>query len=276
MRVTSTVRTVFAAAAVAMLAACGGEPSGGEQSSGYITGVVTRPDGSEITTPAQYKIFVNGVSGPGERVGFTPIVKPDGSYVQKLPEGIYHMPYGRITVKFENQQYTLNLEPVDPTGDRESADGIVQNFVWKLTGAKPDINADVNNHTHWYGLSLRSDFSTWRNDINAAPPVPPAGSKVIYTLKPLSTLIDGSEAETLTIEREWRANEITPIDALNDLPPANYEITGVLQLPDGSSKPLLLQGKGDYPNFKPSARIIIEPDETMSHYFTAPIGWVTE
>jgi len=216
------------------------------------------------------------VSGVGERVGFSPTVNADGTFRQKLPDGIYHMPYGWLTVPFEGKNYELWLEPTNPTGDRESAGGIVQDFVWKLTGPKPDVNADVNNHTHWYGISFTCRFSTYREDLKKAPTPLPEGTKLIFTLKPLSKLVDGSEAKTLTVERDWRPKDITPNDNLNDLPPANYEITGVAKLPDGSSKPILLMGKGDYPKFNPSAKIILEPDTTMRHFFAPPIGWVTD
>lgn len=264
-------------ALLSMLAACGGEPEAGELSEGYLTGRVTMADGSPITTKdAKFRIVIEGVSGPGERVSFTPIVKPDGSFTQKLPDGIYHLPYGTITVPFEGALYELRLEAVDPTGDRESAPGIVQNFVWKLTGPKPDTNVEVNNATHWYGPTIGARFNTWRDDINAPPSIPVAGTRLVFTLKPLSKLIDGSEAKQLTIEREWRLGDTTPNDSLNDLPPANYEITGVANFPDGSSKPLLLMGKGDYPKFKPTITVILEPDETMDHYFVPPLGWVTD
>jgi|CXWL01.1.fsa_nt_gi hypothetical protein len=280
---------VVALGTAACIGGCGGssDPAGtasaptsagtGEATPGYLTGRVTMGNGTPVTaSDVKYRLTISGVSGPGERVDFTPIVKPDGSFSQKLPDGIYHMPYGTLTVRFENQLYSLPLEAVDPTGDRESPPGIVQNFVWKLTGPKPDRNLDVNNATHWYGITIPVRFSTWRDDIGKAPPDPPAGSKVIYTLKPLSTLVDGSPAQPLTIERAWRAGDITPTDSLNDLPPANYEITGVLQLADGSSKPLLLQGKGDYPAFKPSIRLIIEPYENAGAYFVPPMSWVTD
>jgi hypothetical protein len=244
---------------------------------GYFTGRITMADGKPITTPGvTYRLSINGVSGPGERVGFNPNVNPDGTFSQKLPDGIYHMPYGTLKVPFEGKTYTLKLEAVNPVNDRESQPGIVQNFVWKLTGAKPVDNPDINNHTHWYGVSTDLSWQSYRNDIKGVPPKLPAGTKLIVTLKPLTKLIDGSEGKTLTVERTFDPDALTQNDDLNDLPPANYEVSGVAKLPDGSSKPMLMMGKGDYPNFKPSTKMIIEPDATMEHYFTAPLGWVTD
>lgn len=249
----------------------------GEATPGTLSGRVTMADGSAITAPgAKFKLTISGVSGYGERVDFNPIFKPDGTFSQKLPDGIYRTPYGTLTVKHENLLYVLPLDPVDPTGDRESAPGIVQNFVWRLTGPAPDTNVDLNNHTHWNGPTIGMRFSTWRDDIGKAPPAPPAGSKLVFNLKPLAPLLDGSAGKELTIERAWREGDITPLDSLNDLPPTSYEISGTLVAPDGSSKPLLLQSKGDYPNFKPVVRMILEPYETTGGYFVPAISWVTD
>jgi hypothetical protein len=245
--------------------------------SGYVSGKITMADGRPITTPgAKFNVNLSGVSAAGEKVYFSPIVNPGGAYSQKVPDGIYHMPYATITVPFEGKQYRLKLEPVNPTGDRESAAGITQDFVWKLTGPKPDTNVEINNHTHWYGESINCRFNTWRDDIKKSPPPLPPGTRLVFTLKPLTKLIDGSDAKTLTVERDWRPNDVTPNDNLNDLPPANYELSGVAKLPDGSTKPILLMGKGDYPKFNPSTKVLLEPNETMDHFFVPAIGWVTE
>jgi len=64
---------------------------------------------------------------------------------------------------------------------------------------------------------------------------------------------------------------------LNDLPPADLEITGVALLPDGSSKPMLLQGAGDYPNFKPVLRApLTRASGASGTYGGLNAGWVLD
>jgi hypothetical protein len=246
---------------------------------GHFTGRVTRVDGSPIATPgAKYKITIAGVTGVGENNTFNPQVGPDGTFKLRLPQGLFKPPYGTITVPFEGKTYGLWLEPVDPVeGTRESTPGIAQNFVWRLTGPRPDTrNPDANNATHWFGSTIRLIASTFREDIGQNVKPLPDGSKVTWTLKPTSKLIDGSEGKPLTVERTWRADG-SGFDNLNDLPAANYEVSAVATLPDGSTKPLLLTDMEDR-RYKPKAKVTLQPEESLYHFVYLPrqVSWAVE
>ncbi len=246
---------------------------------GHFTGRITRADGSPITTAGvEYEVSISGVTEVGENNTFKPPVGADGTFNLKLPQGLFKPPYGTITVPFEGKKYSLWLEPVDPAkGTRESTPGIAQNFVWRLTGARPGTpNPDANNATHWFGSTIRLIASTFRDDIGQNVKPLPDGSKVTWTLKPTSKLIDGSEGKQLTVERTWRADG-SGFDNLNDLPAANYEVSAVATLPDGSTKPVLLTDMEDR-RYKPTAKVILQPEESLYHYVYLPrqISWAVE
>lgn len=243
-------------------------------------GSVTLVGGQQIAGDVDdYQISIYGVSeAAGEKVRYAPAVK-NGAYKQKLVPGQYSFSPAKIKVRFGETVFTLPLEPVGKlwNKDQDAADGIVQDFVWKPTGQANTYGekANPNNHTHWYGMNLGMAFQTWRSDINKAPILLPAGTRLIFTLTPLSRSIDGRELQPITIEREWRPGATTRNDNLNDFPPANYEITGVAKLPDGSTRPILFQGRGDYPKFVTKGKVPLESDGS-GRYWLQLMGWVTD
>lgn len=246
---------------------------------GYFTGRVTFADGSPIRLPGvKYRITIAGVTAVGENNTFQPQVASDGTFKLRLPQGLFKPAYGTITVPFEGKKYSLWLDPVDPVeATRESSEGIAQDFVWRLTGPRPGtLNPDANNATHWFGSTIRLVASTFRNDIGQNVMPLEDGSKITWTLTPTSKLIDGSEAKPLTVERTWRADG-SGFGALNDLPPANYEVSAIATLPDGSSKTLLLTDLEDS-RYKPAAKVMLQPEEALYHYFYLPtqVSWAAE
>jgi hypothetical protein len=246
----------------------------------YATGKVTFEDGSPITGDVQdISVSISGVSEAGEKVNYTPIVK-NGVYKQKLVAGQYRFSRGKIKVKFGETDFSFDLVPVGPNWNKnqDADDGIVQNFVWKPTGLRETYGSkpNPNNATHWHGLNLGMSFQTWRSDINKAPARPPEGTKLIFTLTPTSKSIDGRELQPIVVEREWKPNDITPNDDLNDLPIATYDLTGVARLPDGSTRPILFQGKGNYPKYVATGKVTVEYDGIIGGLWKQLFGWVTE
>lgn len=243
-------------------------------------GRVTLEGGKPLTGNIEdISIRIYGVSEAGEKVRYSPPVK-NGAYKQKLAPGQYAFDPAKIQVRFGDTVFTLPLAPVGKLWNKQqdAEEGIVQDFVWKPTGQAETYGrpASPNNHTHWYGMSLGMQPQGWRNDINKAPPKLPAGTKLVFTLTPLSQSIDGRDLKPLTIEREFKPDALTPNDDLNDLPPANWEITGVAKLPDGSTKPLLLQGRGNYPGYVTKGSVPLEIDKITGGYWKQLMGWVTD
>jgi hypothetical protein len=246
--------------------------------SGFIVGRVVGEDGKPIAVAEDISINVYGVSEAGEKVSYSPAVKADGTYRQKLVPGSYRI--GRSMIKVRHGEDVFSF-PLVPEGnlykkDRDAADGIEQNFVWKVTGSTQEGEADPNNHTHWHGMSIGMRFNTYRDDLKKGTTAPPAGTKLIFTLTPTSKCIDGRELKPVEIERQWDPSEIFPNKDLNDLPPADYTITGVARMPDGSTRKILLQGSGDYPAFKQSAKAPLQVDKIIGTMAKPPIGFVID
>jgi hypothetical protein len=246
---------------------------------GHFTGRVTHADGSPIEVPdAEYEITISGVTAVGEENTFKPKVSPDGTFKLRLPQGLFKPAYGTITVPFEGKKFRLWLDPVDPVeGRRESTEGIVQNFVWCQTGPKASARTpDINKPLDWFGSGIPLLAASFRNDIGQTVKPLPEGSKVVWSLKPTSKLIDGSEGKTLTVERTWRADG-RELGALTDLPAANYEVSAVATLPDGSTKPLLMSDMADG-RYKPAIQVFLKPNEGVHHfeYLPAQIQWAVE
>ena len=228
-----------------------------------ITGRVTMADGTaprgEIT---DISIRIYGITLAGANVSYTPVVRPDGTYRQRVAPGQYSFSTSRITVTFGGVQFARDLEPVGRNWNKnqDAADGIVQNFTWKVTGATPHAGGqpNPNNHTHWYGMSVGMGFQTYRSDLKRSSVEPPAGTRLVFTATATSRSIDGRALQPMVIERVWKATAITHNDDLNDLVPANYDITGVAILPDGTRKPIVFQGAGNYPNYVSTLKAPLE------------------
>ncbi|MEO6738925.1 MAG: hypothetical protein ABIP20_01645 [Chthoniobacteraceae bacterium] len=246
--------------------------------SGHFAGRITSADGSPITLPGvEYKITISGVTAVGEHNAFHPPVGRDGTFKLKLPQGLFHPPYGTITFPFEGKKYIADLEPVDPfQGTRDGAPGIAQKFVWRITGPRARaLNPDVNNATHWFGITIPVNFQAYRADTQQVVKPLPGGSVIVWTLKPTSKLIDGSEAKPLTVERKWNVGALSSMDALNDLPPANYSVSAVAKLPDGSTKPVLVEEFNER-KYKPVATLILQPSGDAVWTLPTMLSWVVE
>ncbi len=283
-RISLGTSTVFIASFL-FLAGCAGNESGGSApaaKAGLIVGKITFADGKPISTPgAKLSVSVSGVSSAGVNVSFNPAVKADGTYSQKVPDGSYQIRYGKISVPYGSEEFMFDLEPQGEgyAANHDSSEPISQDFVWRVTGPQSMYargKLDPNNHTHWNGMNVGMRFASYREDLKSSPPlVPPEGSKLVLTLTPVAgkKAIDGSDLTPVTFEREWRPKDITPNDDLNDFLPGEYTLTGVLKLPDGATKPLLFQGKGDYPNFVEAGRVTLEKDGIIGGMWKQLMSW---
>ncbi|MDB5326240.1 MAG: hypothetical protein JWM57_1809 [Phycisphaerales bacterium] len=242
---------------------------------GQITGKVTFADGKTIDTPgADISISISGVSSAGEKVNYSPAIKPDGTYSQKVVPGSYAFGVlNSITVQFDGKSAQFRLEPVGNlwNKDRDVDQGIVQDYVWKITGKVAGSDGDINNHTDWHGVSITPLFQSYRSDTHASALPVPDGAKIVFTLKPTGPRVDGHPAETQTVERVWRAKDLTQIDNLNDLPPADYDVSGAIHFPDGSTKPIVFDAKIGEP-YQPTWSVRFAPG-AAGGLWPAQVGW---
>jgi len=131
----------------------------------------------------------------------------------------------------------------------------VQNFVWRITGPKPRaLNPDINNATHWYGITVPANAAMYRDDTQQVVKALPDNTKIVWKFKPTSNLIDGSDGKIVTIERKWGA--MSSLDSIHDLPPANYEFSTLAIFPDGVSKPTLVY-EWDERKYRPTAQLTL-------------------
>ncbi len=264
------LKTLAFTLAALLLSACGASGESGpiKPKGNVIAGRVTMEDGSPLRGDIQdIVIGISGVSGAGEKVKYTPVVKPDGTYSQKVAHGMYSFSsdlFCYVVIMYGGTEFHLPLEHVGRNWDKrqDSEDGIVQNFVLKFTGPTPygkSNGLNIGDAAHWYGLSIGMSADTYRNDINASGFKIPAGTKLTFTLKATGNGIDGRPIPgPITLERIYK-DRYESLD-LNDLMPAPYEVTGTATLPDGTTKRLLFQVK--YAVYSPVLSLPVKSDST--------------
>lgn len=200
-------------------------------SAGRLSGTIRDESGRPISVPgAKVVVSVSGIAErSAERVSYRPPVDASGAYSAPVVPGIYHPINAYVEVSFNGATYRRDLHPVQPNdADRPSGPGIVQDFVWKLSGPhfRYTQNPNPTNHTNWYGASVHVRLSGYRNDLKRPGQPPPVGTKYLFTLTPSTPRIDGSPAKTLTFERTWMANGELDNGLLYDIPIAVYALTG--------------------------------------------------
>ena len=286
-------RVLATAIVAALVVGCGDDESanasGGKASEGptqaqanFITGKVTMPDGKTPPTGdiKDITISIYGVSEAAEKVNYSPAVKPDGTFKQKVSGGQYTFSTFTIAVLYNGAEYRLPLEPVGNlwNKNRDAAEGIAQDFIWYPKGPTSygkSNGLDIGNHTHWHGISIGFRPEGYRNDIGKVPPKIPDNSKVTVTLKPQGKAIDGSEPkEPVIFERVHNMASYASMD-LNDILPATYDMSATVTYPDGTTKPLVLYNFKDR-NYIPNVQIVVQKDGIGSGYFKTPITYAIE
>ncbi|MCM2257208.1 MAG: hypothetical protein NDJ94_16300 [Vicinamibacteria bacterium] len=235
-----------------------GAPDPGRRaSSGKLTGTVRDERGKPINVPgAHVRIMVSGISErSGERVNYQPPVNASGAYSAPLVAGIYHPIQAFAELTFNGSSYRFELDPVQPNvSDRPSQPGIVQDFVWKLSGPHHRYRQNPNpkNHTHWYGGSVNVSLSGYRNDLRQPVQPPPVGTKYVFTFTPQGNRVDGAPAKVMTFERTWTSGGELDNGLLSDIPIAVYTMTGV-EVGAGGQRPLIFETS--YAKFEPQVKI---------------------
>ncbi len=241
-------------------------PSSTTPKAGTLKGTIRDERGNPIAVPGvKYYVSISGVSEKsGERVSYNPPVKADGTYSATLVAGTYHSVSARIEITFNKSSYRFDLDPVqDNTADRESKDGIVQDFVWKLSGPhfRYAQNPNPSTFTNWYGGSVNVRLTGWRNDLNKGVEKPPVGTKYVFTFTPMSKLVDGSEGKVVTFERTYTDRGELDNGLLPSVPIGIYRFTGVEIAPGGAERGLIFETS--YAKFEPQAVVDFPADEIL-------------
>ena len=199
----------------------------------HITGRVTLPDGKPIPGDVRdVTVAIVGITEAGQNVSLSPVVKDDGSYVQRVTKGLYSFNTGEVKVGYNGVEFVLPLEPVGRFWQkrRESEEGITQDFVLRYTGPTPygqSTGLDPQNATHWYGVSFSLQWQSYRQDLKRVTKAPAGVTTLVFNCRPTGPGLDGAPIAPFTRELKWDPAKFSSDFALNDLPPANYELSGV-------------------------------------------------
>jgi hypothetical protein len=215
------LNAILAAAACALLAGCdrGGTTSPPQPGAkpGKLVGKLADARGNPL---GNVTISVFGFSEKGEPVSREVTIEgPADHYEIDLPPGKYNTPTARLSIEYDERWYTLPLASADNTKEwteqKESAQGMVRDFVWRIAGPVP--GGDPTRPTGYWGGTIQFDKG---NELGDA-------ASIEITLAPEGPLIDGSEGKPVTFVRTlpWKSRED---HLLFDVPLGHYVATARL------------------------------------------------
>ena len=212
------------------------QPSGALEP-GVIKGRVTDTKGAAL---ADVPISIYGTSNAGERVNFSTRTGADGRYSLPVPDGIYRI-YGYYRMQYKGRNYSLPVWPVDNIDGvtHASKEGVVKDFIWKISGPSPFAKDDPNRVGNYYGgyadLGDEYYFQLMHGDVFQAGTGIPSGTTIELTLKPDGPLFDGSAGQAIVykIPSEELASWY-----IWDIPLGDYTATAQLIDRNGRKTPL--------------------------------------
>lgn len=214
-------------------------------SSRHVRGQVVDMQGQPLS---RTDIYVRGTTLAGLNRSFQTSAE-NGRYDLEVPDGLYGV-YASAVVSYNGLTYRLPLHPTDGKGWRSienSKNGIVKDFVWKLTGLRAE-EAEQN-----YGGTILLDESP-----GASNPLR-RGALLEITLTPDGPLVDGNPGVTLTFQRTWGQGYPT----LVDIPIGRY--TATARVVGQSARPLRLTARpvfnAPFASPAPSAVFHFQPND---------------
>ena len=220
---------------------------------------------------AGVKIFIKGVTmAGGEKTETFTKTKADGTYSIRVPDGSYSV-YADYAVDAYDESYSFRIEALDGESDtQDSKDGVVEDFVWKIQGLRPDKKAKATSEDEWnysyYGGRIKPDtersLGQYANteDATSLSQTYPQDSQLEITLTPEGPLIDGSTAKTITEQLRLGDMGLWKF-GIRNIPVGLYNASVKVITPDGQKVAVRCkvdeQGKNiDNVPWAPSARIV--------------------
>lgn len=211
---------------------------------GYIRGRATTEDGRPLEKfIVHYNGFPKGALGTYDGGG--DLVAPDqgqieatdGTYSIKLGSGLYGVS-ARIETEFDGRLFKFDLAAVNGKGleDREDvSDGIVRDFVWKMSGARHGRDPNSTTESRMYAMHggvVRIDMHSAAEVQNRQITMRPLrddfpGADVEITLTPKGKVIDGSDGRVIT-ERLKTDQSGTIYAVIREIPIGVYDVTAKL------------------------------------------------
>jgi hypothetical protein len=88
-------------------------------------------------------------------------------------------------------------------------------------------------------------YVPYREDLKMSVPRPPEGTRLIFTLTPLTPLADGTPGRTITFERAYSGPLGLDNPLLTDIPLARYGLTAEEIFPDERKGKVLILGEDE-------------------------------
>lgn len=202
----------------------------------------------------------------------------------------------RALLNYKGRNFSLDMWPTDNLHDGTGKndyrghmkEGIVRDFVLKMTGVRPGYNpAEYPDHVvnenpdrrfGWYGgtAEFHCDWGSTQADFYSANTalfrVYPKGSIITVTLTPDGPLVDGLPGEVLR-----RSSELGQRFVLFDIPHGDYTATATLTEPSGAVHNLRISPKlpNKITDYSPSAPVQWKPDTNIdpTGYLIVPISF---
>ncbi|MDQ2745667.1 MAG: carboxypeptidase-like regulatory domain-containing protein [Acidobacteriota bacterium] len=211
----------------------------------FVTGRCVNMAGKPL---ANIQIFIKGVTmAGGQNTETFTKTKADGSFSIRVPAGLYSV-YANLTIDAYDQTFKFQLEALDGKSDmQDSSGGVVEDFVWKIRGLRPDQKAKATSEREWnysyYGARIypdtRRSLGQYTNieDETSLSKNYPADSQLEITLKPEGVLIDGSTG-TVIVERLRLGDVGLWTFGIRDIPIGIYTAAASVITPDGEKIPV--------------------------------------
>ncbi|HEX8911427.1 MAG TPA: hypothetical protein VF796_03635 [Humisphaera sp.] len=229
-------------------------PAGKTQpKAGFITGTALAADGRPVAG-ALFHVEATGTTlRGGERTWFEIPVKPDGTFEQRVPDGLYRVTC-ELKMDYAGTPVTVPLEADDaqPQSARlDSTAGIAKDFRFRTHGLK--IGGDKNNLYHYLGgaVGLHTERNRLAGGLAGTPPVITArhpGASYELTLTPNGPLMDGSKGERLVYRfgPDWLGDGFgKPAKYYLDIPLGRYTAAVALVGPNGARAALKMNVAND-------------------------------
>jgi hypothetical protein len=197
------------------------------------------------------------------RLPLVPIGPPGGEPPHADVPGFLH----RYTGMVIDPPIEIRLERIPRPSFRaytqveEAGTGLVQDFVWRLSGTRPGAILDPEKPEAWIGGSLQPNYVSLRQDIGRVVRPPPPGTRVFFIIRPISLLADGSQGKVIIAERKFEAAGGSLQKAfIHDIPLMKFEARGFEVTRDGKMRPLLFKrpngswGEVDLATFPPDLK----------------------
>ena len=198
-------------------------------------------------------VTISGLAMVGHTTRFSPKTNAQGVFSTPLPDGLYTTS-AEVKATYNDQSYTFELHPLDGEHDvpQDSRKGIVEDYVWRLSGLKPGQAEDGEDIRKYYGSSIIARFADMgslyanRQGLAAHELAEfPRGFRIKLTFTPVGSMPDGLPGRAFSFSQSYKPDgTIMPYFGagfdLVDVPVGRYTVRGRLVKPDGTERSLML------------------------------------